>query len=274
MPAEDARPPLVADWPDGLPVVRSATRLPGGWVGATWRATLADGADVVVKRCPYPAEVEADGYAALAAAGVPVPPVLAARGRTLVMRFVHGSPDWSAVGAAIAGMHRSTGPRYGWHRDNRAGRYPQPNGWADDWPTFFVANRVRAHLADPAVPAAFRQRLERACDGPIQSMLPARPPASLTHGDLWRGNVIDGRWVIDPEVSYADRELDLAYMLMSERRPLPAEFWAAYQEVWPIPPDFQSRRRVLGLHHRLLQVRHFGAPQLETLHADLAALGW
>ena len=99
-------------------------------------------------------------------------------------------------------------------------------------------------------------------------MLPDNPAVSLTHGDLWRGNVVDGRWVIDPEVSFADRELDLACMRMSEEHPLPTEFWAAYQQAWPIPPDFETRRRVLGLHHRLLQVRHFGDPQLTTLHAD------
>ena len=90
----------------------------------TWRAELTDGRAVVVKQCPYPAEIEADGFAALAAAGVPVPDVLGVAGRTLVMQFVQGTPDWPAVGAAVAGMHRTTGPRYGWHRDNRAGRFP------------------------------------------------------------------------------------------------------------------------------------------------------
>jgi fructosamine-3-kinase len=263
-----------ADWPAELLGVRTAVRLTGGWIGTTWRAELTDGREVVVKQCPYPAEVEADGLAALSAAGVPVPDVLGVAGRTLVMQFVQGTPAWAAVGSAVAGMHRTTGPRFGWHRDNRAGRFTQPNPWTDDWPTFFVENRIRPHLADPAVPTSFRRRLERACEGAIQSMLPSNPVASLTHGDLWRGNVVDGRWVIDPEVSFADRELDLACMLMSEQHPLPVEFWTAYQRAWPIPPDFETRRRVLGLHHWLLQVRHFGDPHLTALHADLAALGW
>ncbi len=105
-------------------------------------------------------------------------------------------------------------------------------------------------------------------------MLPEHPLASLTHGDLWQGNIVDGRWVIDPEVSFADRELDLANMLSSSEHPFPGEFWDAYQREWPIPSDFETRRRVLGLHHRLLQVRHFGASQLGTLDADLTALGW
>ena len=82
----------------GLPGVRTAVRLTGGWIGTTWHAELTDGRDVVVKQCPYPAEVEADGFAALAAAGVPVPDVLGVAGRTLVMQFVQGTPDWPAVG--------------------------------------------------------------------------------------------------------------------------------------------------------------------------------
>jgi len=61
--------------------------------------------------------------------------------------------------------------------------------------------------------------------------LPARPAASLTHGDLWLGNVVDGRWLVDPAVSYADRELDLAFMQGSGN--LPDELFEAYQQEWP-----------------------------------------
>ena len=153
------------EWPVGLPAVSSVVRLTGGWIGRTWQAALTDGRQVVVKQCPYEAAVEVDGLAALATAGVPVPDVLGVAGGTLVLRLVQGPPDWPMLGTAIARMHRHTDRRYGWHRDNRAGRFVQPNSWTEEWPTFFVENRVRPHLADPSVPAAFRLRLERACDG-------------------------------------------------------------------------------------------------------------
>lgn len=267
--------PLADDlWPAVLPAPVRLEPLGGGWVGRTRLATLADGGRCVVKDCPYPAAIEADGLAALRQAGVPTPEVLAASGRRLVLEYVDGTPDWPALGAALARMHRVAGPRYGWHLDNRAGRFVQPNAWADDWPAFFAENRIRAHLADPAIPGEIRLRLERACDGPIQDLLPGRPLPSLTHGDFWVGNTVAGRWVIDPEVSFADRELDLAYMRGPSRNPLPEEFWEAYGDVWPIPGDFAERSRVLGLHHRLLGVRHFGDRSLPTLVADLDALGW
>lgn len=250
------------------------TALGGGWVGTTMLGTLAGGRRVVVKRSGFPAEIEADGLAALTRAGVPTPEVLAVEGELLVLEYVHGEPNWAGLGLAIARMHRVTGNRYGWHRDNRAGRFVQPNGWSDDWPSFFAENRVRSHLTDPTLPEDFRRRLQHACDGPIQNRLSVESVPSLTHGDLWAGNTIDGRWVIDPEVSFADRELDLAYMLMSSRRTLPEEFWEAYLGAWPIADGFEERRLVLGLHHRLLQVRHFGAAQLDALDRDLKALGW
>jgi hypothetical protein len=43
---------------------------------------------VVVKRCPYPAEVEADGLRALAGTGAPVPAVLGVGDHVLVLERV------------------------------------------------------------------------------------------------------------------------------------------------------------------------------------------
>jgi len=271
---------LAAEWPGHLPSPRTAARLDDGWVGETWAVTLDDGRRVVAKRSPYPADAEADGLAALRAAQVPVPRVLGVHGNTLVLARVgeDGPPpdggDWSALGRAVAGMHQVTFERFGWHRDNHAGRFPQPNPWTANWPTFFAEHRVRVHLSDPAIPVPLRRRLERACGGPIQERLRPDPPAALTHGDLWMGNTIAGRWIVDPEVSAADRELDLAYMQMSTRRPFPKAFWHGYREVADLPSGYPERRPVLQLHHRLLQVRHFGAGQLPPLLTTLDQLGW
>jgi hypothetical protein len=57
------------DWPPGLPPLASTRLLHGGLICRTARGRLADGRDVVVKRCPYPAAIEADGLRAMAAAG-------------------------------------------------------------------------------------------------------------------------------------------------------------------------------------------------------------
>jgi fructosamine-3-kinase len=262
-----------AAWPPGLAPLVSSEPLKGGFICGTVRGRLADGREVVVKRCPYPAEVEADGLRALGAAGVPVPAVLGVGSQVLVLERVGGPPDWAALGRAIAGLHRTTGDRFGWHRDNFQGITVQPNGWYEDWPSFYVERRVRPHLADARVPGPLRRRIERACEGPLPALLRPRPPASLTHGDLWMGNVIEGRWLVDPAVSFADRELELAYMQLSDS--LPAEFWDAYMAEWPPDPGYERRRPALQLHKFLNNIRHFGPDRyVPRIEAVLDTYGW
>jgi fructosamine-3-kinase len=62
-------------------------------------------------------------------------------------------------------------------------------------------------------------------DSRVDTPCSTSPPASLTHGDLW-GRQRDRGALVDPAVSYAERELELAYMQLSNT--LPAELWAAY----------------------------------------------
>ena len=260
------------DWPVSCPAPARLTLMAGGLVCSTWRGELSDGREVVVKRCPYPAGLEADGLRAMSAAGAPVPAVIGVAAHVLVMEYVDGEPDWAGLGRAVARMHRTTGPRFGWPFDNSGGETVQRNDWYDDWPTFFVECRVRAHLQDPRVPGPLRDRLERACAGPLPALLPPCPPASLTHGDLWAGNVVAGRWLIDPAVSYADRELDLAFMEMSDS--LPAEFFAAYWAEWPPADGYPDRRPALQLHKLLNNLRHFGDRLVPAVERVLDGYGW
>ena len=259
------------DWPEELPRSVESTLLKGGMICTTTRERLADGRDVVVKRCPYPAEIEAEGLSALGAAGGPVPGVIATAGHVLVLEFVHGPPAWAELGRAMARVHRTTSERYGWHRNNPAGLFDQQNDWSEHWPTFFTNNRILANLSDPAVPKTIADRLRTACDGPLPDLLPAHPPASLTHGDLWFGNVIGGRWMVDPAVSYADRELDLAFM---QTGGLPDELFEAYQREWPFEPGYEQRRPALQLHKMLVGLRHFGPARLPRIEAVLDHYGW
>jgi fructosamine-3-kinase len=259
-------------WPPDLPPLADSRQVSGGLVCQVESGRLADGRRAVVKRCPYPAEVEADGLRALAAAGAPVPAVLGVGEHVLVLALVEGPEDWEGLGRAVARMHRSVGPAYGWHRDNSGGLTVQHNGWSERWPEFFVERRVRAHLHDPQVPRALRQRLDRACDGPLQALLPDRPPASLTHGDLWLGNVVAGRWLVDPAVSYADRELDLAFMQMSGS--LPRALFEGYLAEWPVEEGYERRRPALQLHKLLNNLRHFGAGVVPRIEAVLDGYGY
>lgn len=263
-----APPTLPAD----LPAPADWRRVGGGSICAVWRAQLADGRDVVVKQTPYPPEVEADGLSALGDAGAPVPEVLAVEDDVLVLAHVSGSQDWAGLGRRLAALHAHTGEWFGWHRDNLIGSLPQRNPPTDDWAAFFAEHRVRPYLDAAALPGSVRERLAQALDGPLQDLLGHGPPPSLVHGDLWSGNVVDGRWLIDPAVCYADRELELAFM--DAFGGFPSALFDAYAAEWPLPDGWEARRPAHALYHLLVHVELFGSAYVGAVTRRLDALGW
>lgn len=255
-----------------LPPRERWRRLGGGSICDVWAVELDDGKTVVVKETPYPAAIEADGLRALAAAGTPVPEVLAVEDTRLILEHVSGPPDWPDLGKRLAAQHASTGPAYGWPTDNRIGPLAQHNGYLESWPEFFAQRRVLPYLDAPALPEDLRRRILRGLERNAEDLLGHRPPASLVHGDLWIGNVIDGRWLIDPAVHHADREYELAFAALFGG--FPDDFWAAYEATWPLPEGWRRRRPALQLPHLLVHVKLFGAGYVGAVAARVDALGW
>ena len=87
-----------------------------------------------------------------------------------------------------------------------------------------------------------------------------RTAQSLIHGDLWSGNVHvtrDGTpALIDPAVSYSDREAELGMMTLfggfSKR------VFDAYDEAWPLEPGWRDRLPIYELYHLLNHLNLFG----------------
>ena len=258
--------------PAGLPAVASAQPLSGGSIAAVWRARLVDGTEVVVKDGDTAAELEAEGLAALAAAGAPVPEVLGHHGTVLVLEHLSGAPgDRRTLGRQLATVHRHLGDRFGWHRDNVIGPLHQPNPPTADWPTFLAEARLRPYLGD--LPAELARRLDRAIErGRVAEVADHDVVPSLVHGDLWSGNVLADRWLLDPAVHHADREIDLAMLeLFGSVGP---EMAAGYEEVWPLDAGVEQRRPLLQLPPLLVHVRLFGAGYVPGVASRLDALGW
>ncbi len=258
--------------PGGLPEVRRSRPLSGGSIAAVWWAELVDGREVVVKRGTTPAELEAEGLSALAAAGAPVPAVLAFDGPVIVLEYLSGPPgDRRELGRALARVHRRTGERFGWHRDNVIGPLPQANPPTDDWATFLGEARLRPYLDD--LPADLATRLGSALEGDRVAEVAAHDVVpSLVHGDLWSGNVLADRWLLDPAVHHADREIDLAMLELFGT--VGSALRAGYEEEWPLDEGWQRRLPLLQLPPLLVHVRLFGAGYLSGVAARLDALGW
>lgn len=258
--------------PGGLAPVEGARALSGGSIAAVWHAHLADGSQVVVKDGDTPAELEAEGLEALAAAGAPVPQVLGHDGTVLVLEYLSGPPgDRRELGRRLAGVHRHLGERFGWHRDNVIGPLPQANPPTDDWPSFLAEARLAPYLGD--LPSDLAHRLERAIErGAVAEVADHDVAPSLVHGDLWTGNVLADRWLLDPAVHHADREVDLAMLALFGS--VGTAMRSGYEEVWPLDDGVEERLPLLQLPPLLVHVRLFGAGYLGGVASRLDALGW
>lgn len=232
---------------------------------------------------------EADGLAALArCASIRTPRVVAAGicGKHAYLLLEHidlhplaGGGAGRRAGRALADLHRMTGPRFGWVRDNFIGSTSQPNAEDADWPHFFAHRRLA-----PQLELARRQGVKGRviADGErLLEKLPAlfagdAPVPSLLHGDLWSGNAaLDETGTLtlfDPAVHYGDRESDLAMMHLFGG--FPADLLGAYDEVWPVSDGFPQRRTLYQLYHVLNHLNLFGAgyqAQAERMLGSLLA---
>ena len=171
--------------------------------------------------------------------------------------------DWAALGHMLAALHRQTGTRFGWHRDNYIGLSPQHNGWCDDWMEFWVARRMEPQLSWA------REKGFEVSMPPMRLLEKHKPQPSLLHGDLWSGNAgftAEGPVIFDPAVYYGDRETDLAMTELFGG--FPREFYDAYNEAYPLDAGYEKRKHLYNLYHLLNHLNLFGA----TYHMQIQAI--
>jgi protein-ribulosamine 3-kinase len=280
-------------------VVREQHGLGGGCINSAWR--IGDGERHFFvklnsgdKLAMF--EAEYDGLNELAGAGaIRVPQPLAtgvAAGQAfIVMEALElgGSGSQAELGRQLAALHGHGADRFGWYRDNTIGSTHQSNRQHDDWLTFWREERLGPQLQMAqrnGASQALLQRGERLLDAFPQLFAGYTPAPSLLHGDLWSGNYAfmsrDGRYagtpggnvpvIFDPAVYYGDREAELAMTELFGG--FSAEFYAAYNEVWPLDPGYQIRKTLYNLYHILNHFNMFGggyASQAEGMMGRLLA---
>lgn len=256
-----------ADW-----TLLTATPVSGGCIH---EALKLEGEDADGK-APYFAKIaptekttlldaEADGLAAIAAAGAVRTPRVIARGGDdeqgwLILEWLDLEPlapaAGAALGKALAAQHRAAFARFGWEKDNFIGATPQKNGWHDDWLAFWREHRLHAQLrlaAKNRYPSKMIDRGERLLADCEAFFTSHAPGPSLLHGDLWGGNaaaLADGMPVVfDPAVYCGDREADVAMTTLFGG--FPKDFLAAYREAWPLDDGFAVRKDFYNLYHVL-----------------------
>jgi fructosamine-3-kinase len=231
-------------------------------------------------------EAEAAGLAEIAStATIRVPNPLCtgvAGGRSyIVMEHLALGGRGGATGAAEAGrrlaaLHRTTCDAFGWARDNTIGSTPQRNAPDADWTAFFRDQRLGFQLA-LAVRNGYGGRLQREGERLLEAcpaLIDHGPRPALLHGDLWAGNLSYDRHgqpvVFDPAVYYGDREADLAMTELFGG--FGAEFYAAYQDAWPLDGGYRARRTLYNLYHILNHLNLFGGGYLSQAEGMIGRL--
>ncbi|HXU93902.1 MAG TPA: fructosamine kinase family protein [Gallionella sp.] len=176
---------------------------------------------------------------------------------------LNGHGNARLLGEQLAALHRCTAKQFGFAQDNFIGTTPQPNGWTDDWVTFWRERRLGFQLQFAAKNGLSGQ-LQRLGEKLLDA-LPAffdgyTPQPSLLHGDLWSGNhayLANGTPALfDPATYHGDRECDLAMTELFGG--YGTDFYAAYRASYPLDEGYAVRKELYNLYHILNHANLFG----------------
>lgn len=264
---------LSTTWRAQLPVkdLQTVTPVSGGDINAAFKlTTLHD--QYFLKVQPHRGAAffshEIDGLTRLGKI-VTTPTVIASGtidgdGYLLLSWLDSGHGQQLDLGQAVARVHQQHGTQFGLDHDFDLGRLPKHNHWQSNWAVFYTQQRL-----DPLVAlaqqsgrwsahrAAHYQRLRQVIlnDPHMQSVQP-----SLLHGDLWAGNFMftatGDPVLIDPDVFYGDREMDLAMTTIFGG--FDADFYTGYQQIYPFAPGIEQRLPLYQLYYLLAHLNLFG----------------
>jgi len=303
----------IADWLNAQGYIIKGDGPSGGgdW---SWRCTArlesADGSKEVYTKtqCKPLAELllgEALGLKALhAAGGVRVPEVIHYDevAREELPGHRHGmesfiiterleprdrNPDMYSFGRDLARTHLA-GPlaahaksgKFGFDVDTSIGgpfeSIVQPNGWMDDWPSFFRRRRMDhiMNLANDPDMKDMWQLVDKKTDG-LKSLFSDGVevrPATL-HGDLWArtyGAMHDNTAVLfEPVAYYGHHEAEFG---MAWCAGFDEDFWRGYRELIPEAPLFKKRVRLYEAYHKVCHWMWFRKQYKEQVLELLSSL--
>ena len=275
-------------------VIAGTERISGGDINEAYRLTLSDGQFVFMKAnfredASFFA-AEAAGLRAIARTKTVGAPRILGYGKSagrlgksfLLLEFVAGkrriSGYWEKLGRELAKMHGAPaadcvhGGKYGFDSDNYIGESIQINTPHESWVTFFRDCRLAVQFRRAAgyFGTEDRRKITNLLDH-LDKFLAEPESPSLLHGDLWAGNVMEGKdgraWLIDPAVSVGHAEADIAMTELFGG--FPGAFYDAYREAGLLSPDYRQRRDLYNLYHLLNHLNLFGGGYLSSVRGVL-----
>ncbi|UOR11161.1 fructosamine kinase family protein [Halobacillus amylolyticus] len=166
-------------------------------------------------------------------------------------------------GQNLAKMHLHPAEQFGLDQPTFIGRLTQDNSWSESWLDYYRENRLQPQLQlaieSSTLPHKRRDKLERLISR-LDRWIPHHPSPSLLHGDLWAGNYMIGQkgipYLIDPSIVYGDHAFELAFTELFGG--FPSTFYAAYQEMMPLPFEYEDMKPLYQLYYLLVHLNMFG----------------
>ena len=190
------------------------------------------------------------------------------------IKSVSGQDFSENFAIALAKLHQHQSENFGLDFDNYIGRLKQINlPRSQNAVDFYINLRL-----EPQFKMAKEKGFEFKNLGQfyknLESIIP-QEKSSLIHGDLWAGNYLiskDARpCIFDPAIAYAPREMDLAMMKLFGG--YPQEVFKIYDELFPLPKDWELRIGLWQLYYILVHLNLFGASYLGQARQILKQFG-
>jgi fructosamine-3-kinase len=257
--------------------INSINHVSGGSINQAAKISLSNGKTCFLKwnktADPRMFAVEEKGLELLASADTDIRiPEVYATGETdsgtgfLVQEYIvegkSKSGSAETFGKNLAKLHRQQNDQFGLEHNNYIGRLPQSNSWHKSWGDFFIEERMKPQIKM----ATDAGKLGSSTTAHFETLYKKLPnifpnePASLLHGDLWGGNYFyddaGGATIFDPAVYYGHREIELAFTYLFGG--FSQTFYQAYEDEYPLEPNFNDRKDVYNLYLLLVHTNLFG----------------
>jgi protein-ribulosamine 3-kinase len=248
--------------------------LSGGCIADASSVTFANGQRCVVKQLKNgDFQKEFNGLQELRRANaIRAPQPLMATSDFIIMEFIESTPQslgyLEEFGSKMAALHRHSQDSFGFYEDNTIGATHQMNTAhgeiSSSWKEFYFTMRLLPQFKLAETNGYDSKELRDAfcaLESKLDDILgTVSDPPSLLHGDLWSGNIITDEsgspCIIDPAVYYGHREAEFGMTQLFSG--LPSQFYAAYEDVWPMDDGADYRLNVYKLYHAFNHLNLFG----------------
>ncbi len=174
---------------------------------------------------------------------------------------------WQQFAENLAILHKTTQPTFGLDHSNYIGSLPQYNGSETSAADFYINQRLEPQFKIAKEQGFDFSKLDVFYKN-LSSEIPNEPPA-LLHGDLWGGNYMVSEHgtpvLIDPAVSFAPREMDLAMMQLFGG--FSEEIFNHYHSIFPLKNNWKQRVSLWQLYFLLVHLNIFGAGYLSRVQS-------